>query len=180
MAMREEMRWDNHDAKTGDKHEIIASATIGSVWYAALKITRADAPDAPIVTALVCLTSKGGKRDGFGHKDMDETVGPVECSCPERILNLLTPTDSEYANDWRNRCREWKADQAKLKTGMAKLAPGVKIRMPEPLSYRGVMLDTFTIASHPRVRGLVGYAEGGVGLYRIPAAAAARATIITA
>ena len=79
--MRANADWSQHDARTGDKHEIIASATVGSVWYAALKVTRADDPGNPRVTALVSLTSKGSNRpgDGFGWKDMSESVVPNEC-----------------------------------------------------------------------------------------------------
>lgn len=40
----------------------------------------------------------------MGYKDMDESVGPYESECPERILKLLTPTDHEYAVQWRQRC----------------------------------------------------------------------------
>ncbi len=42
----------------------------------------------------------------MGYKDMDESMGPFESECPERILNLLTPTEHEYALKWRRRCRE--------------------------------------------------------------------------
>lgn len=35
----------------------------------------------------------GGPDYNICYKDMDETVGPCECECPERILKLLTPTD---------------------------------------------------------------------------------------
>lgn len=47
------------------------------------------------VVALVCLLHfVPNARDGFnfGFKDMDETCGPNECDCSERILKLLTPT----------------------------------------------------------------------------------------
>jgi len=42
----------------------------------------------------------------MGYKDMDESMGPCASECPERILNLLTPTDHEYALAWRQRCRD--------------------------------------------------------------------------
>ena len=41
----------------------------------------------------------------FGYKDMDEGAGPVIARCPERILDLLTETDSKWALAWRQRCR---------------------------------------------------------------------------
>jgi hypothetical protein len=36
---------------------------------------------------------------------MDETMGPCDHDCPAAILDLLTPTDSEWANAWRQKCR---------------------------------------------------------------------------
>lgn len=42
-------------------------------------------------------------------KVIHETCGPCESKCPNRILNLLSPTDSEWANEWRMRCREYNA-----------------------------------------------------------------------
>src|SRR3546814_944011 len=58
--------------------------------------------------ALVCLVRWNPRsRDGhqFGYKDMSENMGPCEADCPAAILELLSPTDHEYALDWRARCR---------------------------------------------------------------------------
>lgn len=58
------------------------------------------------VWALVCLLDFVPHR-GFniGYKDMDESMGPNADRCPQDILDLLTPTDSQWANEWRDRCR---------------------------------------------------------------------------
>lgn len=40
----------------------------------------------------------------FFWKEMDDSCGPVQKDCPKRILNQLTPTDSEFANQWRKEC----------------------------------------------------------------------------
>lgn len=37
----------------------------------------------------------------FDFKDMDETMGPYMYRCPRRILDLLTPTNSKFAQEWR-------------------------------------------------------------------------------
>src|SRR3546814_17645091 len=58
--------------------------------------------------AVVCLVRYTPRaRDGyiFAYKDMDETVGPCASKCPASILSLLTPTESQWANAWRARCR---------------------------------------------------------------------------
>ncbi len=58
------------------------------------------------VVALVFLLDYRPNDRNFdtGYKDMDETMGPCESECPERILQLLTPTTHEYALAWRQRC----------------------------------------------------------------------------
>lgn len=69
------------------------------VWYLAVKRT----PDEPPF-AIVCLTRYA---DGmWWYKDMSEHEGPFYCACPERILRLLGPIDSEWALRWRADCRK--------------------------------------------------------------------------
>lgn len=41
----------------------------------------------------------------FGYKDMDESMGPDYHNCPEKILNLLTPTTNENSLEWRKLCK---------------------------------------------------------------------------
>ena len=89
-------------------YEVLKSSMVGTTYYAAVK--KGD-----IVFAAVFLTSTDGW--DFGYKDMDETVGPYYYDCPQSILKLLTPTDNETANNWREACKlnaEKKKKQIKL------------------------------------------------------------------
>lgn len=65
--------------------------------------------------AAVFLTSVDS-RDyfNFSYKDMDESMGPCECDCPLSILNMLSPTEDEWALAWRQRCREKAQDKNTL------------------------------------------------------------------
>lgn len=58
------------------------------------------------VVAFVFLLDYRPRQPDYdmGYKDMDESMGPCESECPERILQLLSPTDHEYALNWRQRC----------------------------------------------------------------------------
>ena len=62
---------------------------------------------------------------------MDETCGPYNCDCPKAILDLLTPTDSEWANKWRQACRETLANKAKP-NALNKLPIGTVIKFIAP------------------------------------------------
>ena len=65
----------------------------------------------------------------FGFKEMEESMGPFESECPEKILKLLTPTDSEYANNWRNRCWE------NIRKSKRKRTKGLRIRFEKPVTF---------------------------------------------
>ena len=83
------------------------------------------------VFALVCLLAYKRDHFNFGYKDMDETMGPYECDCPERILDLLTDTDYETAGRWRETCRE-NLDKGKV---VSALTPGTVIEFAAGLTF---------------------------------------------
>jgi len=59
------------------------------------------------VFAVVCLLDyKPNDYYNFGYKDMEESMGPYCYNCPERILDLLTPTSNELALKWRKKCSD--------------------------------------------------------------------------
>lgn len=97
-----------------DRLTVLASAMVGSTYYAACERLADDAER--IVFGIVCLTKTStGARDGctFGYKDMDETVGPNESECPAAILDELTATNSEYALAWRALPRQPAREEAR-------------------------------------------------------------------
>lgn len=112
----------------GDTTVIVKSAYKGFVFYAACYNTARPAD----VWALVVLTKNCGSfYDNFAFKMMDETCGPNEVGCPASILDLLSPTDSAVASDWRKSCREQLAVQGKTKA----VVPGTVITYPMPLDF---------------------------------------------
>lgn len=101
--------WDD-DHKVIGKFEVLKSSMVGSTYYAAVKRTKfatETEPEMSSVFAAICLTSTNMKKYyNFAYKDMDESCGPYQYDCPKGILNLLTPTESEFANEWRKACYE--------------------------------------------------------------------------
>lgn len=105
--------------------DVIHSATVGAVWYAAIRRTDYDTstPDGSTrerVTyyGAVCLTQrktpKGSDRTEFFYKDMDESVMPYYFDCPARILDFLdthAPVTEGNAQAWRARCRQRLAEK---------------------------------------------------------------------
>jgi hypothetical protein len=108
------MGWTSYHRDKGETHaehfakelnpnsEILESASKGGTFYAAVRNKETGE-----VWALVILFRWAPRSYfNFTTKWMDETVGPCESECPEKILQLLTPTDSQWANEWRERCRK--------------------------------------------------------------------------
>ena len=117
-----------------ENYEILKSAMVGSVYYAAVmplkrynKETREEEQipkKERIVFAVVFLTSVNRKDHyNFSYKDMSEDMGPYEYKCPISILKMLSPTKNEYALNWRRQCYEY---QKKRKT-LSSLPVGTKI-----------------------------------------------------
>lgn len=96
--------WSNGDKTT----KMLKSGMNGTTFYAAMETTT---PTAREVWALVVLTSVSGRE--FCYKEMDETEGPYKYDCPAAILNMLTPTENENANAWREECRKQAAEKRK-------------------------------------------------------------------
>jgi len=102
-ALREEL------GRTNGGKVIDLEVTEGDDGYAAVAYAAIEAkgPAGRKVEAVVCLIDfepdSGGRT--YMLKQMSEAEGPCACDCPERILDLLTSTDSDDAADWRARCR---------------------------------------------------------------------------
>jgi Domain of unknown function (DUF6927) len=146
---------------TSMSNRVLKSALVGMrTYYAAVEHTD-QVTGEKSVWAAVCLVRYNPRdKDGyvFGYKDMAETMGPVETACPKAILDLLTPTDSEYANDWRAACR--------LRAGKRMPKIGDTIALAEPLRFSdGSEHKTFKMIKWWKNRTAFETPQGGI--YRI-------------
>lgn len=134
--------------------EVVKHSVVGSTHYVAVKSTpkpgqtlpysdhEADPDTGSQTWAAIFLTHKD--RDGcWGYKDMTECMGPVESKAPLSLLNVLSPTTSEYAQAWRERCRTY-ARRPKPKIGDT-------VRLHEPWEPYG---DLFTKIEWPRTKSV--------------------------
>ena len=98
------------------------------------------------VYAIVCLCSINNKEYfNFGYKDMEESMIPCTYDCPKRILNLLTPTDNEFANEWRKKCLEYQVQKKQ------KVTPkhGDTIKFNVPIEFNnGDICDKFVLLKY--------------------------------
>jgi hypothetical protein len=122
---------DHFAPKLGDKREIVACATVHNVFYAAVRDLEDDYRKPGEVWAFIALLRRQRGEFNFGYKDMSETMGPVECNAPARVLDALTPTDNEYALEWREECRKNLAKAEERK----KVRRGSIIELPRELGF---------------------------------------------
>jgi len=112
--------WEDSDGKG----RVLKSTMRGSVYYAAYEFTN-KVKNTVEVIGLVMLTSSDLKNGcNFGYKDITESMGPGFYDCPTSILDLLSPTDNEYAIEWRNKCRE---NKRKPESWLKKVSIGDKV-----------------------------------------------------
>lgn len=114
------------------KARVLDSAMVGTTVYAAIELTVKKTGEKRVRGAVI-LTDYD-KRDGcFLTKHMSEDMGPNYWECPKRILKLLTPTDSEWANQWRENCYKQLAKMAeRRKVSAGRLTVGTRIRLHNP------------------------------------------------
>lgn len=113
-------------------YRVEKSSMVGSTYYAAvtpLKRYRSDhaMEDIPELEqrtfAAIFLTHV--RKWWFGYKPMSEDEHPYYHDCPISILNLLSETDNDWANEWRNTCRKRHEESLKLD----RMPIGMKIRV---------------------------------------------------
>lgn len=77
----------------------------------------------------VCLYLIRGRNghNGWGYKELDETMAPYYYNCPLSYIDMCEELDSQSSRDWRASVRKWHAAQK------AKSTPGAR------LSYGGVI-----------------------------------------
>lgn len=89
---------------SGTKWETIAKQCVGNHLWTVTQITRAAGESQRFIALY--LLQNGGERLGWGYKDVEESMGPCEVTCPVRFLDLAPLADSPYAAAWRERVCE--------------------------------------------------------------------------
>lgn len=133
-----------------------ATTKFGRHWWAVIQN--------PAGAKLVCLFLIRGDKEGWGYKDIDESMGPCEVDCPLELLALADPDPPGYAPAWREEVRAYHAARTATFAKSRGLKPGARVMLKLGRNPRG----PFTVTKVDR-RGLLGACNGAV--YRLPRAA---------
>lgn len=124
----EHYTWENDHVKV----TLLDAALVGTTVYAAVEVIEKETMERN-VRASVILTSYDKRDRCFLEKHIGEESGPHQYKCPKRILDMLTPIDSDWANDWRDNCRKYHDELAlRRKLSAGSLPVGTKIRLHNP------------------------------------------------
>lgn len=116
--------------QVGDDYQVLETGRSGRAIYLAVRHPQG------YVFGMVCLFHLAPRSYyNFGYKDMDESTGPYEDNCPEKVYRHLTPLEemphvNEYSRDWRERVE---ANLA-AKRAMPKIKKGDTIILDEPIT----------------------------------------------
>lgn len=94
------------------KQTVLKIAQVGSTLYSAVRKTDASGGDR-VIGVVTATWTKDGE---IGAKHVTEFEGPYQIACPESILKLLSPTESEWAREWREKCHAYNAHMKELRT----------------------------------------------------------------
>ena len=95
-----ELTWEDSNARVRP----IKSAVVNfSTYYAAMAIEDKRSGKIDVI-GMVAITKRNKRELSF--KEISEDCGPCYYDCPARILELLSPVDSDNAKEWREAC--WK------------------------------------------------------------------------
>ena len=128
-AMRDYLR----GSLTSAGNEIVKDALVGygHRYYAAIKGKDGH-------TGIFVALINGSRANGYGYKDMDESMGPCEHDCPLSVLDAASPIEDLYgpvkedggakwATDWRAKVRAYHAKRAEGRATAKTLKRGDKV-----------------------------------------------------
>ena len=118
---------------------MLAAARVANTVYMAVKSTDKATEESYVFAAVILISNT--KKHGFGYKDMDESVGPCQCDCPDRIMRLLTrrsaisPTPAMPPIGAPASPRR-KTAAAELRTKRKRLMPGAIVTLQNEVRFR--------------------------------------------
>jgi len=102
-----------------DYFKIMHSSMIETVYYAAIQsiaeniivndglkeyLEKRPIKNGKIYGVVIITKTNMRNHYNFSYKVINENMGPCYYNCPKKIIKMLSATDNEYANKWREMC----------------------------------------------------------------------------
>ncbi|WP_323016437.1 hypothetical protein [Castellaniella sp.] len=120
----------------GGKCTVIKHSTVGNHWWAVFEWKETGRR-----FIVLCLLSSG-REDGWGYKDMDESMGPFYYDCPLGFLKIAGEPANNNAKLWREKVIEYHANKARIRAAKPSVGDvlevyGVEYRLTTNVGRRG-------------------------------------------
>lgn len=134
--------------------------------YAAVEVVNKETGEKKVFAAVYLFRFCNSGYYNFAYKDMDETSGPCVVRCPLRIMKLLTPTDSEWALEWRKRVYAYHEERKAGKERRKKFKEGDTVVFTETVRFtNGASFKSLKVLSTKPLR----FTDGVVNIFGYPA-----------
>lgn len=125
----------------GPRMKTVAKCVKGNVLWAVHEYLEASSGNETGKRWIGCYLM-GVDQGWWGYKDMDESMGPTDVSCPLSYLSLVTDPGG-HATAWRERVKAHHAKAAQFKG----LTVGTKVKLVKGLTVAGSPLNEAIITS---------------------------------
>jgi hypothetical protein len=139
--------------------ELLDTSRKGGVIYAAARRRDGTGLEHPGQVFALVMPFSNDRKGYFVFKEQDETMGPYDTRCPDRILDLLTPTGDDNAKDWRAKCRAFNDQERAAREQAKRVTEGTVIRTAEPLFF-GKSYGHFDTFRHVKRNTFVAMRDG--------------------
>ena len=159
--------WLLHHQNEPGHCEIIDHSRRGNVLYTVFR--HIPKQYRFIVVFLLEGPSPAARRAGdraWGYKDMDESMGPGVCDCPERLLRQ-SDVQTPNAVEWREACRRERRERAERRQLSKTCRCGDRLRYKAGWTQEGQLTGTVIFMRHHSATFFVGKdLEGKLWRYR--------------
>lgn len=108
--------------RSGPNYKVLAHRVVGNHLWTAMERTSDDGATERFIG--LDLMRSGHPTEGWGYKDLCESMGPCEVDCPLAFLDMVPPPDSKYAEGWREKVRAHHAATARRRKLRTQVKPG--------------------------------------------------------
>lgn len=91
------------DSLFGDGIKVLISRMVSNEYYAAIQLA-----DGTVTAEVIKTASRSAE---FLYKAVSEDCGPIWTKCPQMILEILSPTENQWALKWRQDCADYNEAQ---------------------------------------------------------------------
>lgn len=116
---------------------VLASAMKNGVFYGVIK-SALNGKKTMFVSPITRVKAQGGYYGGGTEtivKLQDESMGPYDAQCPDRLLDMLDEPYNDYAAEWRQKCREYNQEVRDGHTSAKGVKEGTRVEFAEPLFF---------------------------------------------